>query len=277
MMPLVRSLPVASLWFLSACFHDDGKVAGDASSGAVDGTTAPTTGGAGGTTGTGASESSGGESSGGESSGGGSSGCVAMTWYRDGDKDGHGDPGDAVTACAQPDGYVAVGDDCDDKDELRAPGLVELCDGRDNDCDLLVDEYSEMNSNCLDCNLFAFGASSYAFCTLPRVYKDARLECGKRGGDLLVIDDVDENKAVAGHGAAVAGTVGSWYCGLNDIAVEGSFVWLNGLPVGYTNWAPGEPSNTGDEDCAVLYDGGDWNDQKCTNAAPYVCELPAPP
>lgn len=272
MMPLVRSLPVASLWFLSACFHDGGKVAGDSSSGAADGTTAPTSSGAGGTTGTGASESSDGESSGGESSG-----CVARTWYRDEDMDGHGDPDAALEACEQPDGHVAVGDDCDDMDGKRAPSLVELCDDRDNDCDLLVDEYSEMNSNCADCNLFALGASSYAFCTMPRVFKDARLECGKRGGDLLVIDDVQENKAIAGHGAAVVGTVGKWYCGLNDLASEGSFVWLDGLPVGYTVWAPGEPSNTGDEDCVVLYDAGDWNDQNCANAAPYVCESPASP
>ena len=234
-MPIARLLRLAPLWLLSACFHDDGLVVGQSSS-EVGGTTAPTSSGAGSTTTVqGSSGSSGGESSGADSSGGSSSGCMAVTWYGDDDMDGHGDPGDAVEACAQPGGYVAVGDDCDDQDGLRAPGLIELCDGLDNDCDLLVDEYSEMNSNCADCDLFAFGASSYAFCTLPRVYTDARLECGKRGGDLLVIDDVDEDKALAGHGAAVAGTVGKWYCGLNDIAVEDSFVWLDGLSVSYNN------------------------------------------
>ncbi|MBK9752779.1 MAG: hypothetical protein IPO88_04590 [Nannocystis sp.] len=279
-MPIVRLLRLAPLWLLSACFHDDGLVAGGTSSSGVGETTAPTSGGAGSTTAVGATGgSSGGESSGSgsESSGGSSSGCVAVTWYRDDDMDGHGDPGDTLDACEQPGGYVALGDDCDDQDGKRAPDLIEQCDGRDNDCDLLVDEYSEMNSNCADCNLFAYGASSYAFCTLPRVFKDARLECGKRGGDLLVIDDVGEDKALANHGAAVAGTIGKWYCGFNDIAVEGSFVWLDGLPAGYTNWAPGEPSNTGDEDCTVLYDAGDWNDEDCAKAGPYVCESPAPP
>jgi hypothetical protein len=45
------------------------------------------------------------------------------------------------------DGYIsricpvdAAHQDCDDADELRYPGAVEVCDDRDNDCDVLVDE-----------------------------------------------------------------------------------------------------------------------------------------
>lgn len=33
-----------------------------------------------------------------------------------------------------------VGPDCDDTDPEVHPGMPELCDGKDNDCDMIVDE-----------------------------------------------------------------------------------------------------------------------------------------
>ena len=79
----------------------------------------------------------------------------------------------------------------------------------------------------------------------------------------------------------------SVWIGLSDGVQEGNFVWLDGAPVTYTNWAPNEPNNqipncctiplfgcqsdpvcnTG-EDCVQMYGGGTWNDLDCseTNA-----------
>ena len=59
----------------------------------------------------------------------------APTWYGDGDEDGYGDDGDTVTACDQPEGYVADGGDCDDEEGNAYPGNTEVCDEIDNDCD----------------------------------------------------------------------------------------------------------------------------------------------
>ncbi|MBK7812491.1 MAG: hypothetical protein IPI50_14920 [Saprospiraceae bacterium] len=50
--------------------------------------------------------------------------------------------------------------------------------------------------------------------------------------------------------------------GLSDLAVEGTFVWHSGEPLTYTDWWPGEPNNSGDEDYTVTNFGdiGKWND-----------------
>ncbi|MCK6521554.1 putative metal-binding motif-containing protein [Myxococcota bacterium] len=59
------------------------------------------------------------------------------TYYLDGDADGFG--GEAVVACAQPEGSVSVDGDCDDTNAAINPDADEVCDdagiGVDEDCD----------------------------------------------------------------------------------------------------------------------------------------------
>jgi len=61
------------------------------------------------------------------------------TRYRDGDGDGFG-VGLAVPACAPFTGFASADGDCADDDPLRSPGLAELCDNIDNNCQRGVDE-----------------------------------------------------------------------------------------------------------------------------------------
>ena len=61
-------------------------------------------------------------------------------WFLDGDGDGYGDPEGSAVTCEQPLGYISRGGDCDDGDGSRNPGIDEVCDGVDQDCDDLVDE-----------------------------------------------------------------------------------------------------------------------------------------
>jgi len=62
-------------------------------------------------------------------------------WYPDDDGDGFGDIGheQPVEDCGTPAGMVSNRDDCDDEDPAVHPGVKELCDGVDNDCDFAID------------------------------------------------------------------------------------------------------------------------------------------
>mgnify|MGYP000270936296 FL=1 len=62
--------------------------------------------------------------------------------YEDADGDGVGDVL-LGSVCALDDGQSAVAGDCDDDEPLVAPGLPELCDGLDNDCNTIVDDNVE--------------------------------------------------------------------------------------------------------------------------------------
>jgi hypothetical protein len=75
---------------------------------------------------------------GGDSSGDGA--CETKTWYADGDGDGFGLDTDTIDACEAEKGYVDTSGDCDDTNAAVAPGLDEVCDGIDNNCDDVADE-----------------------------------------------------------------------------------------------------------------------------------------
>jgi hypothetical protein len=62
-----------------------------------------------------------------------------VRFYRDADGDGAGDLEDVVEACVRPDGYVPVGDDCNDADPYVNPSADEICNGIDDDCDDDID------------------------------------------------------------------------------------------------------------------------------------------
>ena len=65
---------------------------------------------------------------------------VTETYWADADGDGFGDPATEMQACEPPSDGVDNDSDCDDTTAAAAPGLDELCDGFDNDCDGDIDE-----------------------------------------------------------------------------------------------------------------------------------------
>jgi len=98
----------------------------------------------------------------------------------------------------------------------------------------------------------------YLFVGDGRTWADAEAYAVSLGGHLVTINDPAED-------AWLVSTFGTQYwIGLNDIAVEGVWVWSSGEPVTYTNWFPGEPNNSdGTEDAAKIENRPPfiaWND-----------------
>jgi hypothetical protein len=72
-------------------------------------------------------------------------GCAdgeATVYFEDRDGDGAGNPRVSIARCRAPltGGWVLRGDDCDDADARIAPGGAELCNGRDDNCDQVIDD-----------------------------------------------------------------------------------------------------------------------------------------
>lgn len=85
------------------------------------------------------------------------------------------------------------------------------------------------------------------------------------GGHLATIDDAAEDGWVYSTFSSYGGVPRNLWIGLNDAAVEGSFVWASGSTASYRNFNPGEPNNNGNEDYVHIIqpgfgESGRWND-----------------
>ena len=67
-------------------------------------------------------------------------GLVFIEYFPDGDNDGYGAGDEGILDCRPLAGHSTSNDDCDDDDPLINPGMSELCDGKDNNCNGEIDE-----------------------------------------------------------------------------------------------------------------------------------------
>jgi hypothetical protein len=102
-----------------------------------------------------------------------------------------------------------------------------------------------------------------------------------RGGHLVAIGSAEENEFIRQSFGTWGGvTTGRrLWIGLTDRKSEGTFEWVNGEPVNYTNWASGEPNDTpAPEDHAEMLGlQGTWNDISDNTASAHLAIVEMPP
>jgi cysteine-rich repeat protein len=153
-------------------------------------------------------------------------------------------------------GMVEPGEECDDGNTATSDGCNASC-------------VIECNSNAIK---NPTNGHCYRIFNVAVKAADAQAACAAWGGapglgNLVSIEDATEQGFVG-----QLTTVKAWM-GAGDAAVEGTYVWYDGTPWNYENWAPNEPNDTTVEDCTFLQVGGQWDDHDCNDPRPaYLCE-----
>ncbi len=126
-------------------------------------------------------------------------GLATLTWYRDADGDGVGTSTNTLQKCNQPSGYVSNAGDCNDSNAGIKPGVAEVCDGADNNCNGSTDE-GVGSTYYRDADGDGYGNAGLPTqaCSQPSGYVSNSTDCNdanasSRPGGTEVCDGADNN------------------------------------------------------------------------------------
>ncbi|XP_056395792.1 C-type lectin domain family 10 member A-like [Hyla sarda] len=116
-----------------------------------------------------------------------------------------------------------------------------------------------------------FQMSCYLLSSQTRNWQESLHWCRKQGAHLVVIGSQAEQEFLQ-----KVVKMSSWI-GLSDRDMEGKWQWVDGTPYNATPkfWFQKQPDNLGNEDCAVLFRGSMWTDEKCRKLYSSVCQYSA--
>ncbi len=142
---------------------------------------------------------------------------------------------------------------------------VDPCQPPLSTCDINLINQTFTGAGCIPLNTTgpcASGCSMYFFNPQSLTGSQAQAFARNYGANLISIGDAQENACIT---AALQQYGGVIWLGFNDEQVEGTFEWYDQSPITYTNWAGGEPNQSGNEDCTQIYPDGQWNDLDCNS------------
>ncbi|XP_063411605.1 macrophage mannose receptor 1-like [Mytilus trossulus] len=133
-----------------------------------------------------------------------------------------------------------------------------------------------------------FNGSTYKLNCGEFEFNQAEAFCKNQGGNLVTIETEEENNFLKNILTLMRNAGGAsenlwWWIGLTDIKTDGSFEWISGQSVTYTDWYQGPPPepngvawNNAKADCVVMRHtyGFTWSDEYCRYYdVQAICEL----
>lgn len=129
-------------------------------------------------------------------------------------------------------------------------------------CDFAAIRAAYNNAGCIELPGCSDDCSLYFLNPQSMTGSAAQTFAQNLGGNLISVQSAAENSCIISAINSI-GQSGIIWIGFSDEVNEGNFVWYDQAPVTYTNWAPGEPNQSGNEDCVQIYANGQWNDLNC--------------
>ena len=115
-----------------------------------------------------------------------------------------------------------------------------------------------------------YNGSCYFTSETCETWSNASITCRAMGANLAAIESQEENVYIQHrHNGDKA------WIGLNDIATEGLFSWVDGCPDKFRYWAQNQPNDFSGEDCVHTLGAGHgymWNDVDCSACHQYSCK-----
>lgn len=130
-----------------------------------------------------------------------------------------------------------------------------------------------------------FNGHTYKFFPESLSWKQAKARCEEMCGHLPYVESDEENTFLAELAAKSIGNPGEYdaiWLGATDEQQEGDWKWLNGNPLTFTKWNPGQPNNKLNEEHYLIQwiPKREWADQPVRSVQhpmSFICEWDSPP